>query len=332
MKVDDTNEQTFATMQDWVTFYQAFSETYGRKVELVPFTATGDASSEVAARADAITIAEDIKPFAVWGGPVLTPVFGDELAARKVLCIQCGPGASYDYYAQHAPYLWSLAPLAEQGQTHVVEYLGKEVAGHDASFAGDPALQSQPRKFGLVYLSSGPDSDRVADTFEKDLQAEGVDLAERLAYSSPTTLQNDAPGLIAKLKSAGVTSVIFSGDPVAPQPLTRAATGQDYFPEWIVTGAALTDTAAFARTYDQQQWAHAFGVSSSAVKSNPDNSGNLFLYRWFFGKEPPASTGAATTVADASLFFAVLQGMGPDVTAQNFQDTPVRRRSRPLGP
>ena len=59
-----------------------------------------------------------------------------------------------------------------------------------------------------------------------------------LAYQSPDQLQTDAPGLIAKLKSAGVTSVIFIGDPVAPRPLTKAATGQNYFPEWIVTGLA----------------------------------------------------------------------------------------------
>ena len=56
--------------------------------------------------------------------------------------------------------------------------------------------------------------------------------------SHPTKLQTDAPGLIAKLKAAGDTSVIFVGDPVAPGPITKAATGQDYFPEWIVTGSA----------------------------------------------------------------------------------------------
>src|SRR3954447_20568654 len=63
VKVDDTNAQTAQTMQDWVKFYNHFYETYGRTVEMVPFQATGTSSDEVSARADAITIAEDIKPF-----------------------------------------------------------------------------------------------------------------------------------------------------------------------------------------------------------------------------------------------------------------------------
>ena len=78
-----------------------------------------------------------------------------------------------------------------------------------------------------------------------------------------------------------MTSVIFSGDPVAPQSLTRAATSQDYFPEWIISGSVLTDTAAFGRTYDQRQWAHAFGVSFGAARTGV--TGAITLYKWYFG-------------------------------------------------
>ncbi len=108
VKVDDTNDQTFQTIKNWTKFYETYYETYGRKVELVNFTATGASTDEVSARADATTIAEDIKPFAVWGGPILTTAFEDELAARKVLCIDCGPATSYDQMIKNGPYLWSL--------------------------------------------------------------------------------------------------------------------------------------------------------------------------------------------------------------------------------
>jgi hypothetical protein len=321
VKVDDTNAQTAQTMQDWMTFYDRYYETYGRKIELVPFTATGTAIDEVAARADANTIAQDIKPFAVWGGPILTPTFGDELAARGVLCISCGPGSSYDYFTKRAPYLWGLGILPEQGQTHVVEYLAKELANGNAEHAGDPAMHARKRTFGLIYISTSDQDEKVTDRFEANLAAAGVPLAARLAYKSPIDLQNGAPGLIAKLKDAGVTSLLFAGDPIAPQPLTQAATAQEYFPEWIITGSALTDTAAFARTYDQKQWAHAFGVSFGAARSDPRATGSKFLYRWFFGQDAPASTAAATAVINPALFFPVIQGMGPDVSAQNFEDT-----------
>jgi len=160
----------------------------------------------------------------------------------------------------------------------------------------------------------------VEAVFEKSLAADGITLAEKVAYKSPVDLQTDAPQLIAKLKAAGVTSVIFSGDPVAPGPLTVAATGQEYFPEWILTGAALTDTTAFGRTYDQRQWAHAFGVSQLAARVDPQTAGTLFLYKWFFGQDPPAPTGAPTRVVEPALFYAVIQGLGPNLTAQGFQD------------
>lgn len=320
VKVDDTNDQTFQTIQNWTKFYETYYEMYGRKVELVSFTATGQATDEVAARADATTIAEDIKPFAVWGGPILTTAFEDELAARKVLCIDCGPATSYDQMSKNGPYLWTLGSIPEQTQTHVVEYISKQLASGDAEHAGDPAMQTQPRKFGLIYLTTNSESERVEANFEKNLDDNGVQLAEKVAYKSPVDLQTDAPQLIAKLKAAGVTSVIFSGDPVAPGPLTVAATGQEYFPEWILTGAALTDTTAFARTYDQKQWAHAFGVSQLAARVDPQKSGTLYLYRWFFGADPPAPTGSPTRVVEPALFYAVVQGLGPNLTAQGFQD------------
>jgi len=145
VKVDDTNAQTADTMQDWVKFYNHFYETYGRTVEMVPFTATGTSSDEVSARADAITIAEDIKPFAVWGGPILTPAFGDELAARQVLCISCGPGATYDYFDKASPYLWGLGILPEQAKTHVIEYISKKLKDGNAEFSGQDDFRTNSR-------------------------------------------------------------------------------------------------------------------------------------------------------------------------------------------
>ena len=66
---DDTIDQQIETMQNVVRYYQTYYETYGRTVELIPFVATGGAADEVAARADAVRIAEEIQPFVVWQGP-----------------------------------------------------------------------------------------------------------------------------------------------------------------------------------------------------------------------------------------------------------------------
>jgi hypothetical protein len=132
---------------------------------------------------------------------------------------------------------------------------------------------------------------------------------------------NDAPSLIAKLKSSGVTSIVFSGDPLAPGALAGAAVTQNYFPEWIVTGAAFTDTNVFGRTYDQREWRHAFGISFLPARTDPKVSGALFLHQWFFGWPTPAPTGGQLTVGDFTLRYSVLQGIGPNVTPQAFGQT-----------
>jgi hypothetical protein len=67
-----------------------------------------------------------------------------------------------------------------------------------------------------------------------------------------------------------VTTVVFLGDPVMPIYLTKAATDQNYYPEWIITGTVLTDSTALGRNYDQTQWAHAFGISSLPLRLPPE--------------------------------------------------------------
>jgi hypothetical protein len=311
----DTNQQTIETVQGYVKFLQTYYETYGRKIDLVPFVATGNATDEVAARADATTIAETIKPFAVLGGPILTAAFGQQIVASKIFCVACMPSQPDAYYTQHSPYVIGLGMNADEGQIQLADYIGAQLGNRPAAFAGDPAMRREKRKFGLVYISTGQESATQTDDLVQSLAKRGVTLSARLAYSSPVTI--DAVGLIAKLKAAGVTSVIFSGDPVAPGTLTRAATSQNYFPEWIISGAALTDSAIFARTYDQKQWAHAFGITFGAARTDPSVSGSTYLYHWFYGKNPPAATGAAVITPLITLLFVALQATGPDVTPAN---------------
>ena len=317
---NDTAADTRATLEGFNEFFGHFAETYGREVELEFYEATGTADDEIAARADAVAIAEDLAPFMVLNGPQLTAAFEEELAARGVSCLQCGPTQPQSFYEEADPYLLTVTMNNEQGQYHTAAFLGSQLAGRPAEFAGDD-LADQERRFGLVYLDSIENSDEALDTFEERLDEQGITLAEEVAYDSPVTLQTSAPNVIAKLKDAGVTSVIFVGDPVAPRELTREATAQDYFPEWIITPASvLVDTNVFARTYDQEQWAHAMGVITGAAKTDPSTQGSAFLYEWYFGEEPPADDTVALLSAQLNTFYNVVQGVGPNLTRQSFRD------------
>ncbi len=89
---DDTPTDISETYEGFNELLGSYMETYGRTVELVRYNATGPISDAIAATTDAETIAHDLEPFAVLGGPNLTEAFAETLAANEVLCIPCRPG------------------------------------------------------------------------------------------------------------------------------------------------------------------------------------------------------------------------------------------------
>jgi len=315
----DTPTQVFETYLGFEELLSTYMETYGRDVELVRYDATGAISDAVAAAADAETIARDLQPFAVIGGPQLTEAFAETLAANEIMCISCTPGQTIDWYEQRGPYVWDVQKNANQTSIMAAEYVGKRLAGGRAEFGGE-AVQDLPRRFGLISLSSGPNSDDIREEFERTLDEEyGVRLVDVATFADPVSLAGQAREILSKMKSEGVTTILYSGDPLAPQTLTESATAQDYYPEWVITGTALVDTSIFGRTYDQAQWRHAFGPSNLFARTSPEVAGPAYLYRWFHGEPPPARTGAALILPNLQFLYAVLQGIGPELTHEMFQ-------------
>jgi hypothetical protein len=114
--------------------------------------------------------------------------------------------------------------------------------------------------------------------------------------------------------------VIFDGDPFAPVFLTKEATNQGYFPEWIVTGSTLTDTSAFARLYDQRQWSHAFGISELPARVNEVDSEPFAVHEWAFGTAPRAASTYSLLYPDPLIFFTGVHLAGPRLDPQTFRD------------
>jgi hypothetical protein len=318
---DDTNAQSAETVQAFADYYQAYLETYGRTLEVIPYVGTGSAVDATAARADAAAIAEDLQPFMVFGGPVLTPAFGEELATREVPCFACTPVQNDRFYEENFPYVWQIAKSSEQGQQHTAPYIGKRLAGRNAIHAGDEAFHDQERVFGTIRVLAGPDSEYTHEQFVDRLAEYDVTLAEDQTFADPVIdLAGKAATIIAKMKEAGVTSVIYAGDPLAPQLLTAEATKQDYFPEWILTGSALVDTTIFARTYDQEQWSNAFGVSNLVARQPKEQAGAYFVHECFTGEPPAADQSASVLIAGPAVAFPLMQQIGPDLTRQGMFD------------
>lgn len=315
---DDDNDDAMATYRGLTEIFNEHMQTYGRQVELEFLVASGLVIDEAAARADAVRAVEEMGAFAVWGGPALANAWTDEIKARGAICLACPSIDAPD------PTVLTVTASADQTRAHLVEYVSKKLAGKPAIHAGDEAFQETERVFGHLWVDPG--TQEASDGAEKaaaGLASEGIELAVQIGYDlNPGTIQEQAGSMVSRLKAAGVTTVLMGPtmDPVAPKSLTEEATRQDYFPEWVLGGSALVDATAFGRTYDQQQWANAFGISSLAARTLPEVSAPYRLYDWYFGRTPEAEDTIPILWPQPGLFFAGLQAAGPDLTPETFRD------------
>jgi hypothetical protein len=318
---DESLQTELETVRQYVSFFESHYETYGRHVKIVPVKATGAPDDEEAARSDAIKVATEIKAFASWGGPSQTAAYADELSARGVLCIgDCLIAATNDYVKQSKNHVWLTFASIEQLGDHWSEFLTRELVGRRAKFAGDSALKQRKRVFGVIRFDEPfAGLDQAGKNFVERLRKEGAPLAADIPYQLDLAkAQENARNMIAKLKAAKVTTVIFAGDPVTPSSLTQEATAQDYFPEWVVLGAAYTDTSLFGRQYDQKQWVHAFGVSTLPTPVTPAADQLYSILVWQSGEAPAAKTFKVLVQAPL-IFYTAMHLAGPDLTADSFR-------------
>ncbi|HUF31635.1 MAG TPA: hypothetical protein VMN58_00325 [Acidimicrobiales bacterium] len=329
---DDPRPQTMETARALTQYFNQHYETYGRDVKVAFFESSAATDDEAALRADAVKIDNDLKPFAVIGAASVTAT---ELAARGIICV-CTTSEPAGFYQQNAPHVYSILPQLEEYYQQMAEYIGKRLAGKPAAHTGTVAgVPTDQRRFGLIYIEGvgnrlNPRAKDAVAYYEKELARYGVKLAAKVAYTYDAAQgQSQATNLIAQMKAAGVNNIACVCDPIYPIFLTKAATQNQYFPEWFITGTALTDTTFFGRTYDQAQWANAFGISPLPVPAA--NLQDTAPYQEFHHARPNANDGDEGTqilVREPafSLLFSGIHRAGPNLKpatmAQGFWDAP----------
>jgi hypothetical protein len=316
----DTPEDTADTRDKIIQMFAQTYETWGRKIKVVPLKGSG--SDETSARADAVKVAEEIKAFASVGGPGQEGAYAEELARRGVVCVGCGVSLPDSALQKNAPYLWGNLQTPEQYLLNLGDFIIERLLGKKAEYAGSPEIRKQTRRFGVVHFEQDPPVfGAVEDQVAKEGAARGYKQEVSLTYQLVIAdLPEKARVLVDQLKKAKVTSVVFLGDPIMPIYLTKAATDQNYFPEWIITGTVLTDTTVFGRLYDQEQWAHAFGISSLPARLPQDQTDSWRTYEWFYG-EPPAAKKTVTIINEPiRILMTGIHQAGPNLTPETFRD------------
>ena len=320
--VDTDPGTAFETVHDYAAIFGDTYETYGREVRIVDYLGSGASDDEEAARADAIEIA-DMEPFAVIGGPLQSSsVFGTELASRGIVCIgPCANSLPDAVTAEHEPYMWQTGPSPDQAAKMAGELIGNLAGPGKAELAGDPAIQSKDRRYALVHYNTEDGTHTaVAEALTQALADNGVEITTDIPFIlDPAAIQEDARTLLARLENDDVTTVIFYGDPLMPKALTEEATAQDYHPEWILGPNLYADTAVFARSFDQSQWANGFGIGLGSLRGEDATADSWVLHDWAYGTDPPNNAYAAILPPVRHLFQGIHLA-GPDLTPETFRD------------
>ena len=325
---DVSNDTARTVYQGYIDGFSKYYNLYGRKIDLQFFPGTGGPGDEVTAKADADAIA-DMHPFAVLSGPNQTPAWSNEITARHVMCLgNCSLAVPQQTVIDNSPYLMGVGPTPEQAGLMTAKFVTGQLAGKKAIYGGAD-VKNKTRVFGVTHYDTIDGQQKTAYATLKSAFAKAkVKIAADLPFQLDLARgQENARTMIAKLKEAGVTTVIYTGDPLTPKNLTTEATAQNYFPEWVIGSNVLVDIALFGRTYDQQQWQHAFGIALTGARVNQDVNQSYTLYQWFTGHKPENNT-YGIIIADLASMVTGLHLTGPKLTPDTFQQAmwaaPVR--------
>lgn len=317
--ISDTAEDTKRTLQGLADYFNTNYQFYGRKIRLEFYDGRGDPLKEIlgggqeGAEADAIRVSDEIGAFADLSAG--TPPYADALGRRQIVNIGA-PYMSREWFSQRAPYSWSPFTDCSIIVETVSDYYAKRLARHPASLAkGD--LAGRDRAPAVI----APENSWYQECVSAGLaimEAQGLKPTVTEKYKLDLSMMsNQAVNLVAKLKSANVTTVVCGCDPVLLLFMTGKAREQNYFPEWIITGVAFTDQDIVGQLFDQDEWANSVGISFAGDVQPLKASLGYNAYKTVRSDEPAFATDGL--YFQMSVLALGLQMAGPNLTPQTFQ-------------
>jgi hypothetical protein len=334
---DAPQQVTSQVEQVFLNYFNKAYDLYGRKVVIKPYTTSannvteliGQGQAQACADADAITnqmhaFGEDGIPYDQSAGG--TSPFSQCAANDKLMEFFGDAYYSETTFQAENPYVWSFTPDCQRIAANMADFIGSDLAGKKAIYAGDPTLQASVRKFGVFipnvpsYINcNGEPSSLQNKLLETKYHVPASQISQFFHYDLDiATFQQSAQQAIVQFKAAGVTTIVLADDPFSLGLLTAAAAQQDYHPEWLLQGSAATDTDNEGQTYNQAEIDnHMFGVSEASATNTifGPNSPAGKLYLKLTGHQIPAETdGNYPYLVE---IFDALQAAGPDLTPQN---------------
>ncbi|HVT22314.1 MAG TPA: hypothetical protein VHE57_13110 [Mycobacteriales bacterium] len=317
---------TEAQVRDYINRATSFIndryELWGRKLHVDYFVSPSCAASppsDSCFRQDAQTVVAKYHPFAVlFPRNITAPGFNAELSHLGVVNLG-GMNMPLSFSSSQAPYHFDYDMDGDTQAELAGEWYCKELANRKAIYAGEADFRGKMR---------------AAEILTEDTP-EHVETAQRLAaiinrcdHGGGATVKTYSPDtgqavvqsttLASQAKQNGITTVLYSSDPVFPVYLTPQMTSQNYFPENVVIGSGYLDFDGLAQLYDQRQWKNAFGLGDLPDMAALSHYDSGAVYRSTHGTQAPF-TSAANIQGFFSVLAAGLQQAGPTLTPTSFE-------------
>lgn len=295
-------------------FFNSHYEFHGRKLEVVEHISP--AADPIELRAEAKAINQKHKPFAVlyYAQGLMPLALADELSRAQILTLGALPTAD-EFFIDRAPFVWSQVIQGYRFQDIAADYWCKKLRGKNATLAGDPALQTQPRKLG-VGSSEDPSQLAMFKYFIKQITGgrcgSPKDPVTLYTYSAdPDTAEAQRPALISRMKNDGITTTYR---------LNPCAEGDDqqYFPENFTS--EVFDDDFVGRVYGAlcgpTQMRQVFGIGMFP-KASPESEKEFYKATQSVvpGYDPPYL--AEGPFQGLAFLARLIQYAGPNLTPAN---------------
>ena len=316
--LQDTPEDTKRTVAALAEYFNKTFQFYGRKIVIDFYNGQGSNTTELLgggqdkAEADADTV-KSMGSFADMSAT--SEPYADALARRGILGFG-DPYLSQPWHDQHRPYIWSLATDGTLVANEAAEYAGKRLCGKPAQWAGG-SLKGKARNIATFAPENSwyQESVQIArTTLQKYNCQPGVNVSYQLDLG---TMSNQAQNIIPKMKSAGVTTILCGCDPIMPVFLTGEMNREQYYPEFVIVGTALTDTDIVGQLWNQNEAAHAFGVSSLETPVPPTQTIAYEAYKKVRTDEPAFSVDLI--YFQMEMMAIGIQMAGPNLNPSSFE-------------
>lgn len=322
---DPLDSEVTRRLKTWQIYFNERFEFNGRRMQFyVTQMPGGDDENRAAIR----EMKSQWDPFAAIGPDINIPTAATAAEAVKNKMITfLGGNNPVAFYKDSHPYIYSFTmdsgQLGEGGYELLCkQYTGRPMSPGEINGQRDRSFKyDEPRVWGLIVYQDEVRTGGVEGSRRRMRQC-GVEFKE-VAEFNLTDNQEAVAGITAKMKLAGVTSIVLGVDPYTPPIFTVEAERLEYFPEWFgITGTSANSTGRLMN--DNQSQAYLSLHSSEIPRLDADKD----WYRAYKEVDPEGEPDE-DYFRNLQQLAGGIQGAGPNLTPETFwqglKKTPCRK-------